>query len=52
MKKETLKWLGFIQDEFLQNLMSVAHSTEDKKLKQADIDEISKCIEWVKKAKS
>ena len=48
MKEETIKWLTYHIDEINNNALSTVISEEDTIKNQELVDEITKCIEWVK----
>jgi len=48
MKEKTIKWLEYHIDEIKNNMLGMKMSEEDYELNQKDIDELIKCIKWVK----
>lgn len=48
MKEKTIKWLQHHIDEIESNMLGMKMSEEDYELNQKDIDELKKCIKWLK----
>ena len=48
MKEKTIKYLQWEIDEIEANMLGMKMSEEDYELNQQEIDELKKCIKWVK----
>jgi hypothetical protein len=51
-KQLTLKWLDYLNDDFINIGLGYDLSDEDKKYNKKCIKEIEKCIDWIKNKKN
>ena len=48
MKDKTIKWIQVHIDEINNNALAMKITEEDKKLNDKDLEELYKCIKWLK----
>jgi len=51
MKQQTIKYLQWQIDEINNNILGMKMSDEDLEYNKKTIDEITKCIKWLKELK-